>query len=307
MIISGGKNATNPAISPDGRSIAFVEEIRDANIWQIDFSHSSISETNFITSSRADHSPAFSPDGNKIVFASDRSGNFEIWIADADSKNQRQLTYTGKSAGSPRFSPDGKFIAFDVQDSDQSDVFVIPTEGGQVRKITNSETRSILPSWSADGSFLYFTSNQSGSNQLWKIPIEGGTAIQLTKQGAFESFASPDGNAIYFTKERDLPGIWKINTDGRDEIPVVGLEDAGNWRYWTITNNSLYFVADAALPPYKIKSFDLKTFAITDFQTTDFQPIRIYSGLAVSLNYKKILYTRSDQNTASILLAQFEN
>jgi|TARA_B100000315_G_C14075216_1_gene362383 Tol biopolymer transport system component len=39
-----------------------------------------------------DNDPAWSPDGRKIAFASNRDGDFDIWVMDADGSNQRQLT-----------------------------------------------------------------------------------------------------------------------------------------------------------------------------------------------------------------------
>jgi Tol biopolymer transport system component/DNA-binding winged helix-turn-helix (wHTH) protein len=304
MLVTGGKNVVNPAISTDGKTIAFVEELRDTNIWQINISDQGNSETKLISSSRADHSPAFSPDGSKIVFASDRTSHYEIWVADADGKNQRQLTFLQQSAGSPRFSPDGKFIVFDSQEGQRSDVFVIPTEGGQARNLTASETREVLPSWSADGRFVYFTANKNGSNQLWKIPAEGGESVQITKNGAFESFASPDGKLIYFTKSRSEFGVWQITPEGTDEKPVNGLEEAAFWRYWTVNSEGVYFVPRTANPPYKIKAYDFKTLQIKDLATTNKSPIWIYAGFSV-LPEKKILYTQFDQNSASIMLADF--
>lgn len=305
MIVSGGKNVANPAISSDGKTIAFVEEMRDTNIWQINISGKENSETKLISSSRADHSPSFSPDGSQIVFASERTGNYEIWIADSDGKNQRQLTSLGLSAGSPRFSPDGKQIAFDAQDGNKSDIFVVPTDGGQPRNMTNSETLSGLPSWSADGRFIYFSSKRTGKYQLWKTSVEGGETTQITQQEAFESFAAPDGKTIYFTKSRNEFGIWQINIDGTAEIPVSGLEEAGFWRYWTVSNEGIYFVQRATNPPYKIRFFDFNTRQTKDLFSTDKSPIWVYSGFSVNPQNKKILFTQFDQNSASIMLGKF--
>ncbi|HRH42886.1 MAG TPA: winged helix-turn-helix domain-containing protein [Pyrinomonadaceae bacterium] len=306
-IVTGEKNVTNPAVSADGKNIAFVEELRDTNLWQIDFSQSATKEHKLIVSSQAEHSPIFSPDDKKIAFASDRTGNYEIWLSDADGKNQQQLTQTGKSAGSPRFSPNGKMIAFDVQDGERSDIFTISVDGGKANKIVSLETRAILPSWSADGQFIYFTSNKSGSYQLWKISIGGGEAVQLTKQGAFESFAAPDGKFIYYTKARGEMGIWKITTEGNDETAVSGLEDAGFWRFWAVTNEGIYYVAYAANPPFQIKLFDFKTAKTSELITTEKTPIRLFSGFAVSPTDKKIIFAQSDLNRASIMLAKFQD
>ncbi len=100
LIETGSRDLESLAISPNGRTIAFVEEKTDENIWQI------APETvprPFIRSTHADHSEQFSPDGTQIAFASDRTGNYEIWIADADGKNQRQLTDSTANGGQSAF------------------------------------------------------------------------------------------------------------------------------------------------------------------------------------------------------------
>ncbi|MBX7174189.1 MAG: DPP IV N-terminal domain-containing protein [Pyrinomonadaceae bacterium] len=304
MIVTGGKNIANPTISSDGKQIAFVEELSDTNIWLINPTSNQTAETKLITSSRADHSPSFSPDGKQIVFVSDRTGNFEIWIADEKGKNQRQLTNLSKSAGSPRFSPDGKFVVFDAQDGQKSSVFVISTEGGQARIVTDPNFRAVLPTWSADGRGIYFTSNKSGTYQLWKISVDGGEATQITKQGAFESFAAPNGKTIFHTKARGEAGIWKIGIDGADETQVSGLEDAGFWRYWSVTNDGIYYVSRTPNPPFKVKYYDFKTLQMQDLTSTSRIPIWVYSGFSVSPTDKKILFAQFDQNSASIMLAK---
>lgn len=118
LIATGSKNFGSLTVAPDGRTIAFVENSLDTNIWRIEPARQPTPDAvrKLIASSRADHSPQFSPDGTRIAFASSRTGSYEIWIADADGTNARQLTNAPNSpAGSPRFSPDGKLIIYDAQ------------------------------------------------------------------------------------------------------------------------------------------------------------------------------------------------
>ena len=48
-----------------------------------------------ISSTRVDTEAQFSPDGKKIVFSSNRTGSFEIWICDSDGSNAQPLTSLG--------------------------------------------------------------------------------------------------------------------------------------------------------------------------------------------------------------------
>ena len=71
-------------------------------------------------STRVTSSPQISPDGKKILFASNRSGFHELWLADVDGSNPRPLTAFASAhriPGSPRWSPDGTRIVFDVSET----------------------------------------------------------------------------------------------------------------------------------------------------------------------------------------------
>ena len=64
-----------------------------------------------LTSSEGfDENLIWSPDGNNILFASNRDGNLEIYIMDANGENQRNLTNHPAYDGHPNFSPDGQKI-----------------------------------------------------------------------------------------------------------------------------------------------------------------------------------------------------
>lgn len=316
LIATSGKNIANPTVSADGRTLAFVEESFKTDISQIE---KDAPARRLIESSGDDNSPNFSPDDSQIVFVSNRTGNFEIWIAGASGKNQRQLTdlldSTEKgqgsptdapnSAGSPRFSPDGRFVAYDAQVGGNGEIFVVPANGGAARRLTHESSQEILPAWSADGQWIYFASNRGGDFSLWKIPAGGGEAVQITRGGAFESFAAPDGKTIFYTKARGTAGLWQVSVDGDgEEQAVPGLSEVGYWRYWTVTPTGVYFLAQAADSFYQIKFYDFQSRQIQTVARTEKPPIWTFPGLSASSDGKTILYAQSDQSASAIMLAE---
>lgn len=302
MIPTGSRELPSVAVSSDGRTIAFVEETADENIWEIDGE----SKRPLIHSTRADHSQKYSPDGTKIVFASDRTGNYEIWLADADGKNQRQLTDSNGSAGSPRFSPDGKTIVFDAQIADRSDIYTISVNGGAPKKLSDAGEKNFLPAWSADGRWIFFISNRSGDEQLWKMPAGDGEAVQITKQGAFEAFAAPDGKTVIYSKGSAKHGLWQVDVSGADEKPIPELAGAGAWRSWFVAAGGIYYTEFSAQPPFRVKFFDFASRRIKEVAAVEKPPLLYYPNLSVSADGKKILYARQDQNAGAILLAELE-
>jgi Tol biopolymer transport system component/DNA-binding winged helix-turn-helix (wHTH) protein len=296
---AAGRKAFFPAISPDGQLVAFVEPLDDANIWQL---LPSGKPRKFIASNHADHSAQISPDGRHIVFVSDRSGGEELWTCLSDGSNQEQLTHRNVPTGSPRWSPDGRWIVFDSREDGNSELFIISAEGSPPRRLTNDKASDSLPCWSHDGQSIYFRSNRSGSQQLWRMPAQGGAAVQLTQQGVFESFASPDGKFVYYSKGRGVAGLWRAGVDGANEQSVPELSEAGYWRAWMITPQGLYYVARNDTLPLSLKLFNFATQQSRIVATTEHAPAWLPHSLGVSADGRQILFTQSDLFSSSILL-----
>lgn len=301
MIPTGSKGLQSLAISPSGRTIAFVEETQDENIWQI--APGPVPRP-MVRSARADHSPNYSPDGSKIVFASERTGKYEVWLSNADGSHQRQITDSRESAGSPRFSPDGKSIAYDAQVAGGSNIYVIPVNGGQPRQLTADGHNNALPAWSTDGNSIFYLSNRSGSQEIWRMPAAGGDAVQITHQGAFEIFAASDGTTLIYSKGVGKAGLWTVGTDGSNEEPITELGQAGTSRSWTVSASGVWYTNPAANLPLEVRHMDLKTRRIRTVALVDKPPLNYYSSLAVAPDGITLLYSHLDQTAASIMFAE---
>ncbi len=302
VIATGSRTMTNLTVSPDGKTIAFVElENLKASIWRV---ASDAPPHKFIRSGRADQTPQFSPDGKRIVFMSDRTGAYEIWLADANGKNQRQLTFAGNQASSPRFSPDGKSIVYYAHNEQRSDLFTVSTEVGEPRLLADAAERKLYPSWSANGEWIYFTSNRTGDWQLWKMPADASReAVQITRQGALFAQPAPDGKTIYYVRE-NFDGLWRVPVDGGGEMPVAELAEAGLGNSWTVTSAGIYFIARAEQPPYKTKFYDFATGQAKEIPGANKLPPRLFAGFTATADGKTILYALFDENASSIMLAE---
>ena len=87
----------------------------------------------------------------QIVFTSNRDGDWDIYVMDADGGNVRQLTDHPASDGSPDWSPDGSRIAFDSTRDGDWDIYVMDADGGNVRQLTDDPAFSRsdgYPAWS---------------------------------------------------------------------------------------------------------------------------------------------------------------
>jgi len=247
--------------------------------------------------------PQFSPDGSKIAFESTRSGAYEVWLCRSDGSNLMQLTHFNPSVtGTPRWSPDGQQIVFDSRPAGNSDVFVIDVQGGPPRKLTSEPSNEGVPSWSRDGRWIYFASDRTGGWEVWKMPSTGGPAVQVTHHGGFAGLESPDGRFLYYAKGLSVPGLWRIPTNGGEEVEVIGSLEAGYWGYWAAVENGIYYLDTTTKPG--IAFFDITTHRITRLFDLENRPARQAPGLAVSPDKRTILYTQWDATDSDIILVE---
>ena len=112
-----------------------------------------------------DLDPAFSPDMSRVVFASRRSGNYDLYRVNADGAGLVMLTNHGATDSGAAWSPDGQRIAFQSnREGNQSDVYVMNADGGGVTRLTTQSGYDGEPAWSPDGTQIAFVSRRSTGN-----------------------------------------------------------------------------------------------------------------------------------------------
>jgi Tol biopolymer transport system component/DNA-binding winged helix-turn-helix (wHTH) protein len=300
-----GTNVSELAISAQGNRLAFVQTDYDLDVWRIDLSAPAAGDKpvkKFISSTRFDVNAEFSPDGRKIAFASDRSGQWAIWVCDSDGEHPRQLTSDIDQAASPRWSPDGQQIAFDGIFGGSQDVCVIGAEGGQWRRLTTEPASDSMPCWSRDGQWIYFNSNRGGKEQIWKLPSAGGEAVQVTQQGGYLPIAAPDGKFIYYGKRRDGPGIWRIPVSGGEESFVLDQHGAGYGKHWAVTDEGIYFLTTADLAKPVLEVFSFKTGKVSRVAALERIVSLAFRGLSVAPDKRWLLSTQIERYGGDIML-----
>jgi Tol biopolymer transport system component len=298
----GQGDAYGPALSGDGHRLAYTHAEGYGSIWRYQIPRTgerTSPPTKLISSTGGNWDEQFSPDGKAVAFQSGRSGSRELWVCDSDGSNPRQLTFMEKSAAMlPRWSPDGRKIAFTGELEGHDAIYVVSAEGGRLRRLTTDASNDLWAFWSRDGKWIYFSSDRTGSYQLWKMLAGGGQAIQVTRKGGWLACEAPDGKFLYYSKGRNVAGIWKVPVEGGEETLVLEQPVATYFAAWEVTADGIYFYNVST------KTIELLSFANDKITQVTKAKIGPFSRLAVSPDRRSILFVQRDTFNWQIILVE---
>ena len=163
----------------------------------------------------------------QIAFTSGRDGNAEIYVMDADGKNQRRLTHHPAEDGWPSWSPDGKKIAFSsYRNGGNIQIFVMDSDGQNPIRLSEGANDK-NPAWSPNGQKIAFDGygEEGLPGAVWTIQIyamdsDGKNRDRLTNGPAhnLNPSWSPDSQRIAFESTRHVATeIYVMNADGRKQ------------------------------------------------------------------------------------------
>ncbi|RMH11424.1 MAG: peptidase S9, partial [Gemmatimonadetes bacterium] len=170
-----GQQNVGPAVSPDGRWVAFISErdlfgfdlfLADARTGEIERKLVSANSDSHMDALRfIDSAGDWSPDSKKFVFTVFADGDNELAIVDVESGDiERNVKIDEVGAlSNPVWSPDGQYIAFSGMHGGISDLYLWDVETGAVQQLTNDRYADIQPTWSPDGRTLAFVSDRAES------------------------------------------------------------------------------------------------------------------------------------------------
>jgi Tol biopolymer transport system component len=154
--------------------------------------------TNLTNNPADDARPAWSRDGSRIAFMSNRDGNYEIYVMNADGSDPLRLTCDSADDRAPEWSPDSSHIVFQSDRPGHREIYVLDaantTCGGEIglTRLTNTdcstcttgEPRNQNPFWSPDGSQIAFESDRVNPElqilQVWVMNADGTNQKALT-------------------------------------------------------------------------------------------------------------------------------
>ncbi len=150
--------------------------------------------------------PAFSPDGSRIAFVSQRDGNAEIYVMNADGTGATRLTNDPQPDGRPGFTPDGQAVVFhSARTAGKQQIWVVNVDGTGLTQLTRDSVNS-APSVSPDGQTIAYVSQRNKDADIWLMARDGSNQRQFTRspqQRESDPHFLRDGTLAYLVERRE--------------------------------------------------------------------------------------------------------
>jgi formylglycine-generating enzyme required for sulfatase activity len=189
--------------------------------------------------------PASTVNG-RIAFVSDRDGNREIYVMNADGSGQTRLTDNPALDWTPAWSPDGTRIAFMSDRDGNPEIYVMNADGSGQTRLTDNPTLDQLPAWSPDGTLIAFASDRDDNWEIYVMNADGSGQTRLTDNPAldWEPTWSPDGTRIAFVSFRDGNAeIYVMNADGSAQTRLTDNPTLDQFPAWSPDGTRIAFAS----------------------------------------------------------------
>lgn len=241
-----GADASAPALSPDGRQVAFEVAGQGILICPVEGGERCRTvETGTGTAVR----PAWTPAG-ELVFARylvDASGeDSDLLTTQNGLAEVRPLVLQTGSQDDPDVSPDGGSLAYVSAQTISlrragmqvvRNLWVMDLGTGVPRLLVPGVHQDLHPDWSPDGQWIAFASDRSGELEIWVVRPDGSGLKQVTSGPGSKTWPSwsPDGKRILYTGSHEgRQGLWIVGADGSGAEPFAAGGDAqlrdADWR-----------------------------------------------------------------------------
>lgn len=167
---------------------------------------------------------AWSADGRFIAYASDQTGNFDIWVQPVGGGDAVQVTRSPAQERQPAWSPDNNSIVF-RSERDGGGLYVIPAFGGSEQQVAGFGVR---PQWTADGAHVVFASTDLSGlvPKLYLVGLDGRPPQQILEDFTDGLFATrgwslhPDGRriSVLASARTDQEGLFTVPLSGGQAV-----------------------------------------------------------------------------------------
>lgn len=167
-----------------------------------------------------------SPDRTRIAFSSNRAGSFDLWVMDADGRNQHRLTADPGVEGEPAWTPDGARIIYTYTASPKTglpQIAAIRVDGADNRALTTAPGGNHAPDVSPDGATIAFVSTRDGNSRIYAMSPDGSGQRRMTKGSDRESNPRylSNGDLFYVTERGGGSRVHRLAAGPAQPVTVL--------------------------------------------------------------------------------------
>ena len=297
-------------LTADGKKFSTVQAHGLQNLWVVSEDKSAtpvrLPTGNVTFYSSSGNNVAWTPDG-KIVFVSNEGGLADIWLADPDGSNRKQLTANGAMNFSPVVTKDGRYVVFNSKRENQRNIWRMNIDGSNPVPLTSGLSEG-FPSLSPDSRWVVYTAYDGVRSSLWRVSIDGGAPVQITDHVATASTVSPDGRWIAFTYTEAADLFAPVN-----RLAVIPFEGGSDIKVFNIATSGTVLTLQQWAPDGKSVHYTVNTNNVSNIwsqpvaggppkQVTDFNDM-LMTGFAWSSDGKQLVCTRGTLVRDAILIS----
>jgi TolB protein len=161
--------------------------------------------------------------GTEIAFISNRSGDREVWVMDADGGRQRSATRGDSIKAFPDWTPDGGAILYTSYKKKSQPTLYLTSRGeyraGPILTRILGDQPKYRGVFDPKGQYLALVTSLNGAAEIFRVDRKGRDLRRLTRSGAIDISPSwsPDAERIVFVSDRSgSPQLYIMNRDGGD-------------------------------------------------------------------------------------------
>jgi Tol biopolymer transport system component len=246
----GGRLNVGPALSPDGRYVAFLSELdfldvelhlADAHTGQVirRLQKGTAFDPHFGSLRFINSAGTWSPDGSQFAFAALRQGRDVLVLLEVErARRIREIPVEGVGEiMNPHWSPDGRSIVFSGLAGGLTNLYLLDLESGRARKLTDDRYTQLHPVFSPDGRRIAFVTEQGpgtdldllqyGTHRLAIMELATGEVSLVPNMSGWRNINpqwTRTGDGLYFISDRSgIPNAYRIDLATGDLFQVTNL------------------------------------------------------------------------------------